>query len=313
MNLKDLRYVIAVAEYRHFGHAAEACHVTQPTLSGQIKKLEEELGVILFERTKRSVVVTPMGDEILRHARLAVEHADQIVSLARARREPMTGPLHLGVIPTLSPYLMPLILRPLRQRYPNLRLVLSEEVTDRLLSRLHDHEIDVALIATTVAEPDLCELPLFEEPFWLAHPRQHALYDKDEIEPSDLAGLDLLLLTDAHCLSGQVRDVCAAAGHSDPTGMGDLRTASLETLLQLVGAGFGCTLVPALAIRGSWTTDAGVIARPIAGSSASRRVAMVYRRSYPRVDTLERLARLIREQLPNTVKRLASVSIGRTG
>ena len=309
MNLKDLRYVIAVAEHRHFGHAAEACHVTQPTLSGQVKKLEEELGVTLCERTKRSVVVTPMGEEVLRHARQAVEHAEQIVALARARRDPMTGPLHLGVIPTLSPYLMPLILRPLRQRYPNLRLVLSEEITERLLMRLHNHEIDVALLATTVEEPDLCELPLFDEPFWLAHPRQHALYDKDEIEPTDLVDLELLLLTDAHCLSGQVRDVCAAAGHSNPTGIGDLRTASLETLLQLVGAGFGCTLVPALAIRGSWTTDAGVIARPIAGSSASRRVAMVYRRSYPRVDALERLASLIREHLPNTVKCLAPASV----
>src|SRR5210317_1373226 len=144
MNLRDLKYIIAVAETGHFGKAAERCFVSQPTLSGQIKKLEEELGVDIFERTSRKVRVTAIGEEILRHARQMLEQAQVIRNLSAAQRDPLTGALRIGAIPTISPYLMPLILMPLKQQHPQLRLVLSEETTDRLLQRLHDHEIDAA-------------------------------------------------------------------------------------------------------------------------------------------------------------------------
>jgi LysR family hydrogen peroxide-inducible transcriptional activator len=303
MNLRDLKYIIAVAETRHFGKAAERCFVSQPTLSGQIKKLEEELGVTLFERTNRSVEITPVGTVILTHARLILEQADLIQQLARAHQDPLAGPLRIGVIPTLSPYLMPLILMPLRKQYPQMKLVLSEELTDTLLVRLRNHEIDAALLATPVAEQDLESLPLFDEPFWIAYPRKHPFYIKDKITLRDLNKENLLLLAEGHCLAEQAMDICHIGEREEQGEMADLRASSLETLIQLVGAGFGITLVPALAMRGSWTTDSGVVAQPLAVADASRRISLVFRHSFPRRPALQVLAGIILDNLPNTVKR----------
>ena len=302
MNLRDLKYIIAVAETRHFGKAAKRCFVSQPTLSGQIKKLEEELGVTIFERTKRSVELTPIGGDIINHARRMMEQADAIELLARAHHDPLSGPLRVGAIPTLSPYLVPLIIMPLKTRYPQLKLVLSEEVTETLLQRLRNHEIDVALIATMVGEPELGTIPLFDEPFWLAHPRNDPLYTKDEITHQDLEQLDLLLLSDGHCLAQQVMDVCGLADRPQGGEMGDLKAASLETLLQLVSAGLGCTLVPALATKGSWMTDSSVTARKLDLPDTYRRISLAYRHSFPRRQALEAFAGVIRGNLPNTVK-----------
>ncbi len=302
VNLRDLKYIIAVAETRHFGRAAERCNVSQPTLSGQIKKLEEELEVTIFERTKRSVVVTPVGKEIVDHARRMMEQADAIEQLARAQHDPLSGPLRVGAIPTLSPYLIPLILVPLKKQYPQLKLVLSEEITETLLQRLRNHEIDVALIATAVEEPDIGSIPLFDEPFWLAHPRNHPLYTKEDITHKDLKRLNLLLLSDGHCLAQQVMDVCRFAGRPKGGELGDLQAASLETLLQLVGAGFGCTLVPALATRGAWMTDIGVVARKLDLRDTYRSISLVYRHSFPRRQALSVFADVIQSQLPNTVE-----------
>jgi LysR family hydrogen peroxide-inducible transcriptional activator len=302
MNLRDLKYLIAIAETRHFGRAAERCFVSQPTLSGQIKKLEDELGVTIFERTNRSVTVTPIGEQILSHARLLLEQAEVIQQLARAHQDPLAGPLRVGAIPTLSPYLMPLVLVPLRRQYPQLKLVLSEEITETLLKRLRGHEIDAALLATPVEGPELTALPLFDEPFWLAHPRDHALYAKDEITRADLDEIELLLLSDEHCLSLQVMEVCGVDGRPQRGEMADLRAASLETLLQLVGAGFGCTLVPALAVRGFWMTDSGIIARPLELPDAFRQVRLVFRSSYPRRAALDAFVGIIQANLPNTVR-----------
>jgi LysR family hydrogen peroxide-inducible transcriptional activator len=308
MNLRDLKYIVAVAETRHFGRAAARCFVSQPTLSGQIKKLEDQLGVVVFERTNRSVEVTPIGDAIIARARLALEQAEAIEQLARAHQDPLAGPLRIGAIPTLSPYLMPLILVPLKRLYPQTRLVLSEEITDSLLARLRHHEIDAALLATPVEDPDLAEIPLFDEPFWLAHPRKHPLQDKDEIAAKDLEEIDLLLLAEGHCLTHQVMEVCHLVDREQTGEMGDLRAASLETLLQLVGAGFGCTLVPALAIRGGWMTDSGIIARRLDLPDACRRISLVYRRSFPRRPALDAFAGVIRGHLPNTVRALPAAA-----
>jgi LysR family hydrogen peroxide-inducible transcriptional activator len=302
MNLRDIKYILAVGETRHFGKAAERCFVSQPTLSGQIKKLEDQLGVVIFERTNRSVEITPIGEEILTHARLLVEQADAIEQVARAHQDPLAGPLRVGAIPTLSPYLMPLVLVPLKRRCPQLKLVLFEETTDSLLRRLDQHELDAALLATPTSNPDLTSIPLFDEPFWLAHPRDHHLYDKDEISQADLESIDLLLLSEGHCLSHQVMEVCKLADRPRTGEMADLRAASLETLLQLVGAGFGCTLVPALAIRGGWMTDSGIIARRLELSDAKRRISLTFRRSFPRRAALETFAEVTLGQLPNTVK-----------
>jgi len=301
MNLRDLKYIVAVAETRHFGKAAERCFVSQPTLSGQIKKLEEELGVTIFERTQRSVEVTPVGEAILEHARQIMEQAEVIEQLALAHQDPLAGPLRVGAIPTLSPYLMPLLLLPLKKKHPQMKLVLSEELTDTLLERLRNHEIDAALLATPVEEPDLEALPLFDEPFYIAYPREHPFYAKEKITRRDLESVNLLLLAEGHCLAKQAMDVCHLKERDQKGDMADLRAASLETLLQLVAAGFGCTLVPALAMRGSWTSGSGVVAQPLALPDAYRRVSLVFRHSYPRRQALEALAAIIHDNLPNTV------------
>jgi len=305
MNLRDLQYIIAVAETRHFGKAAERCFVSQPTLSGQIKKLEDALGVAIFERTSRSVEITPVGGAILAHARQIMEQANAIEQIARAHQDPLAGPLRIGAIPTLSPYLMPLILVPLKKRYPQMQLVLSEELTDTLLQRLRNHEIDAALLATPVDDADLDSLPLFDEPFWVAYPRKHAFYEKESITARDLDQENLLLLAEGHCLAKQAMDVCHIKERQAQGELADLRAASLETLLQLVGAGYGVTLVPALAMRGAWTTGSGVVAQPLVIKDASRRVSLVFRASFPRRAALEAFAGIILDTLPNTVKRIA--------
>ncbi|MGB5605396.1 MAG: LysR substrate-binding domain-containing protein [Gammaproteobacteria bacterium] len=304
MNLRDLTYIIAVAETRHFGRAAERCFVSQPTLSGQIKKLEQELGVAVFERTNRSVEITPVGADIVAHARQMMEQAEVIQQLARAHQDPLAGPLRIGAIPTLSPYLMPMILAPLQQQFPQLRLILSEELTDTLLVRLHNHEIDAALLATPVEEPDLDSLPLFKEPFWVAFPRKHAFYAKDRISLRDLNKEKLLLLAEGHCLAAQAMDVCHIQERQAQGDLADLRAASLETLIQLVGAGYGITLVPALAMRGSWATGSGVVAQPLAIADAARKVSLVFRHSFPRRAALQAFAGVIHDNLPNTVQHL---------
>ncbi len=304
MNLRDLKYIVAVADKHHFGKAAQRCFVSQPTLSGQIKKLEDELGVAIFERTNRAVRVTPIGEKILLHARRMLEQADAILHLSAAHQDPLAGPLRIGAIPTISPYLMPLILAPLIQAHPQLKLVLSEETTDRLLERLKNFEIDAALLATDIAEDDFEIIPLFDEPFWIAHPREHPFYLKDKITRADLEHTELLLLAEDHCLSRQVMDLCHLGDRSRSGEMADLRASSLETLLQLVGAGFGSTLVPALAMGGSWTTDSGVVARKLELKDAHRRVRLVFRKSFPRVEALRALINVIIANLPNTVHAL---------
>lgn len=311
MNLRDLKYIIAVAESKHFGKAAERCFVSQPTLSGQIKKLEDELGVVIFERTNRSVEITPIGQTILEHARLMMEQADVIQQLAQAHQDPLAGPLRIGIIPTLSPYLIPLILMPLKKQFPQIKLVLSEEMTDTLLIRLHNHEIDAALLATSVNEQELNTVPLFNEPFWLAFPSKHPFYHKDKISRSDLDNTDLLLLSEGHCLAQQAMEVCRISERKEQSEMSDLRASSLETLLQLVSAGLGTTLVPALAMRGSWTSGSGIVAQKLEFKDAYRRISLVFRKSYPRQQALEAFTNVIIQNLPNTVHPLNKSKSGK--
>lgn len=303
MNLRDFKYMIAVAETLHFGKAAERCFVSQPTLSGQLKKLEDELGVSLFERTNRSVSITPIGELVLQHAKLMMEQADAIVQISRAHNDPLAGPLRVGAIHTISPYLMPLILMPLKQQYDQMRLVLHEETTDQLIAELQAHQLDVAILGTATTDPDLEEILLFDEPFWLAHPADHELYTKDDITRRDLKKLDLLLLAEGHCLARQVMDVCRVDEQNLSEDTASLRAASLETLLQLVSAGYGSTLVPALTMQGSWMTGSGIIARKLDLNDAYRTVRLVFRKTFPRKQAIQVLADTIRKHLPNTVKR----------
>jgi len=291
MNLRDLRYLVAVAEERHFGRAAARCAVSQPTLSAQIRKLEESLGITVFERSPRRVVPTPVGVEVLAEARQALAHAEAIERLAEEARDPLAGRVRLGVIPTLGPYLVPPLLQAAAERLPRLALALQEEVTDLLLARLQRHELDLALIATEPALPGLDSLPLFDEGFWLACPADHPLATLRQIGPETLDRRALLLLDDAHCLAGQAMAACAAG---PPPGGDNLRAASLETLLGTVALGRGYTLVPALAVRPPWRDHPGLAFRPLVGPGSRRSVRLAFRASHPRRRTLEALADCVR-------------------
>ncbi len=301
MNLRDLKYLVTLAETCHFSRAAQRCCISQPTLSGQIKKLEDELGVMIFERNNRSVHLTAIGEHLLVHAQKALEQADAIEQVARAYQDVLAGPLRLGVIPTLSPYLLPLILSPLRTQYPQLRLVLFEELTDTLLQRLRHHQLDALLLATPISDPELQALTLFDEPFWLAHPRGHALDQRTVIRTADLEMADLLLLAEGHCLTDQVMEVCHLAERPRDGELADLRAAGLETLLHLVASGFGCTLVPALALDSGWATDPRIRIRALPKIKAERRITLVFRTSFPRIVALHALAQVIGRQLPASV------------
>ncbi|MFV3076069.1 LysR substrate-binding domain-containing protein [Niveispirillum fermenti] len=289
MNLRDLRYVLAVADHRHFGQAAAACNVSQPTLSGQIRKLEELLGATLFERTNKSVSLTPAAEAILPLARAAVEKADTIMELAQGWRDPLAGSLRLGVIPTLGPYLVPRILGPLRDHCPHLDLALWEDTTDNLLARLRRHALDMVLIATSVEEEDIVTLPLFDEPFLLVLPEAHALAPAPFISEDQLAHMEMLVLADGHCLREQALAACARP----ETGRADLRATSLEMLLNMVAAGYGCTLAPALMVAGRSSPAPGTIARPLTAGVAGRTIRLAFRETFPRRQAVEAVAQVI--------------------
>jgi LysR family hydrogen peroxide-inducible transcriptional activator len=309
MNLRDLQYLVAVADHRHFGRAAEACHVSQPTLSTQLSKLEGYLGVKLFERTNRAVRITPVGERIAAAARQALENAQQVIEIARDNRDPLAGSLRLGVLPTLAPFLMPLLLRPVRARLPKLQLSLTEETTDQLIGRLHRHELDAAFLATPVDdEPGLQASALFDEPFWLAAPRGHPLACARQITRKDLAESEVLLLSDEHCLKQQALEVCRHRARLPVASVPDLRASSLDTLLELVAAGIGCTLIPALATRGPWARSSRMDLRPLQVHGAFRRVSLVFRATYPRMTALAALAALVKEEVPRDLVRVADAA-----
>lgn len=299
MTLRELTYLVALADHGHFGRAAEACHVSQPTLSTQLKKLEEFLGVSLIERTNKSVTITAIGEQIVDRARRLLSDADQIVDIAKQQTAPLTGPLNIGVIPTLSPYMLPWLLPSLKRAYPDLRPVVVEDLTDDLLNLLHDHKIDVAVLALPIDDPNMAEIPLFDEPFWVACPPNHPLARAAAISLKDLRSEEILYLADGHCLRDQALAICKKLP-SETEGGADFRAASLETLRQMVAAGYGFTLLPALAAERDQAPNAEIAARPFAGA-ASRRIGLVFRRSYPKTSDLLRFADVVTNNLPPSV------------
>ncbi|MDB5649824.1 MAG: DNA-binding transcriptional regulator OxyR [Hyphomicrobiales bacterium] len=304
MNLRDLRYIVTVADLSHFGRAAEACSVSQPTLSGQILKLEEELGVPIFERVGRSIRVSRVGEEIVAHARRALAAADDIVEAAQASRDPLIGSLRLGIIPTLGPYLMPFILPEAARSMPLMPLMLVEDQTDRILDLLRDGRLDAALLATEPGEGGFMEAMLFDEPFWLVMPASHPLASRKTIASDDLDPKSLLLLSDGHCLRDQALDLCT---HPELGGLvnADMRASSLETLMHLTAAGYGVTIVPGLAVHGGRIDDRLVV-RPLSGPRTSRRVRLVWRRQNARGTALQTLATLLRSCVPDEMLTLSA-------
>jgi LysR family hydrogen peroxide-inducible transcriptional activator len=290
MNLRDLRYFVALAEARHFGKAAERSFVSQPTLSAQIKKLENYLGVQLIERQPRQVTLTETGAKILPLARSILAESDEIVSLARNEHDPLSGKLKVALIPTLGPYLLPLVTRKLRKQLPRLKLMLYEHQTQSLLERLRAGEIDLGILALPVPLDGLEARELFDEEFTLAMPSQHALAKKAHVKLDDLTGETLLLLEDGHCLRDQALDVCSRVDAKESE---DYRATSLETLRQMVAAGLGVTLLPQLATRGPFGSGHGLTVKPFARPVPSRRIGAIWRKSSSRVAAMNAVCDVI--------------------
>jgi LysR family hydrogen peroxide-inducible transcriptional activator len=286
MNLRDLRYLVALADHLHFGRAAESCHVSQPTLSGQVRKLEEQLGVALLERDSRNVALTPAGGAMVGEARAALAHAAAIEDIARAHRDPLAGRFRLGVIASLGPFLAPDLLAQLDFDAPRLELVLSETLTEGLLAGLRARTLDAALIATPPDGDDLAETALFDEPFLLGHAPGHRFAGMAAVTREDILGEPLLLVAEGHCLRGQMLALCGSAAIDTR-----LEAASLLTLMHLAARGQGITVVPSLAAG----TVAGIGLKPIDDPGASRRIRLVARRHYPRKGALDAVGAAARE------------------
>lgn len=301
MNLRDLQYIIAIDAHGHFGRAAEACNVSQPTLSGQVAKLEAALDVQIFERTGRKVQATEAGRAILDHARRAVAAAADITAAARAHRDPLTGKLRIGVIPTLGPYLMPYVLPLASEKLPQAPLVLVEDLTANIIPLVVEGKLDAALIATDPDPAPVRSIDLFDEAFWVVTPPNHKLAAKKTIRKADLDPQSLLLLTDGHCLRDQTLDLCQhpLAGE---TPMADMRATSLETLLHLTAAGYGVTLAPQLVIECGRASAGQLVIRPLTGEGTTRRVRLIYRAHSPRAKAAIELARIIRQSLPEGMR-----------
>jgi LysR family hydrogen peroxide-inducible transcriptional activator len=294
MNLRDLRYLVALADHKHFGRAAAASFVSQPTLSTQIKKLEDELGVALVERAPRKVMLTPAGRDIAERARRIVAEVEQMREAARRSQDPEAGTVRLGMFPTLGPYLLPHVVPRIRARFPKLELLLIEEKSDVLLARLRDGRLDAGLLALPIHDDQLHAEFLFEEPFLLAVPETHPFAKRDSLALKDLADQRLLLLEDGHCLRDQALDVCQLAGAGE---MRDFQATSLETLRQMVAANVGVTLLPALAVKPPVARSKDIHLLGFRDSRPSRQIAMVWRRSSAMGDFLMQLAEVFR-QLP---------------
>ncbi|HET7299139.1 MAG TPA: DNA-binding transcriptional regulator OxyR [Oleiagrimonas sp.] len=295
MNLRDLRYLVALAEHRHFGHAAEACFVSQPTLSTQIRKLEDELGVKLIERTPRKALLTDAGRDIAERARSVLNEVEQIRSVARRSSDPESGTVRLGIFPTLGPYLLPHVVPMVHKRFPRLELLLVEEKTEEVLNRLRGGKLDACIVALPVHDEHLHAEFLFEEPFLLAVPQGHPLARKKSLKLDDLSHQNLLLLEDGHCLRDQALEVCHLAGAGEKSGF---RATSLETLRQMVAADVGITLLPTLAVKPPVVQAPNVHLVEFHGHPPHRRIAMLWRKSSAMAGFLMQLAEVFKRLPP---------------
>ena len=303
LTLRDLQYLVAVADHAHFGRADAACHVSQPALSAQIRKIEEGLGVQLFERSNRRVAITPEGEAVASQARVVLEEAQKLGEFAHPNGGPLSGKLRLGSIATVGPYLTPYLLPPLRKAYPKLELFLREGLTDQLLAELRGGQLDAVIASDTFTDPSLRILPLFFEPFLVAAPKVHPLSCKERIERRDLHPEDMVLLEDGHCLRDQTLDICPSNRRGR---IRELHATSLETLRHLVGAGAGYTLIPKLAIPQDNRLKSLICYRPLEGKPVGRKIILVCRSRYGRMADIDALAEFIRKKIPPGVSALAA-------
>ena len=293
MNLRDLEYLIAVAEESHFHKAAARCYVSQPTLSGQIKKLEDELGVLLIERSNRRVKMTDVGNAVTNQARRVLAEVRNLKEIAATYDDPMAGEIHVGLIPTVAPYLLPYIIPSIKKHCPRLKLWLYEHQTHQLLEKLNNGEIDMLILALPIEQHDFEEVDLFEEPFWLALPAGDPLASKTVVTLNDISNRELMLLEEGHCLRDHALDVCYLAGAIEQH---DFQATSLETLRHMVSEDMGITLIPELALPARKRKDDPIKYIPFRDPKPSRRIGMLYRKHSYRTEVFTKIAEIIQQQ-----------------
>ena len=287
MNIRDLKYLLAVAEHRNFIKAAESCFVSQPTLSMQIKKLEQSLGVVIFERNNKRVLVTDVGQQIIISAKRILQDVQQIKELAETSLNPLAGTFKLGAFPTLAPYILPTIVPLIKAQLNDLRLILIEEKTDTLLAQLKRGEIDACLLAGPLKDKQLVQQHLFDDSFKLAVHKRHPLAQKNSIAMSDLASQPLLLLDEGHCLRDQALQLCQL---NDIKEEHNVRATSLETLRQMVRADTGITFIPSIATQ---QADSQIKYLSFNNPAPKRSIYLIWRKSSPRVLLMESLKHII--------------------
>lgn len=299
MNIRDLRYLQALAQESHFGRAADLCHVSQPTLSVQIKKMEESLGVQLIERSGRTVILTDVGQSVLSLANDALSSIDNIFSTAETARDPYSGQLQLGSIPTISPYLIPQSIRLAKEEFPRLKLGFLEDITERLNTALLLGTLDAAILATEPEDTRLETINLYKEPFSVILPRDHPLNRIDDIDIDDLVLNELILLPEGHCFRDQAIDLCERA---QPSALHDVNVSSMETIISLVAAGQGISLIPSMALGGRWNAGDDICVRTLDHPNAYRQVNLTFRKSTPKRQLMESLAKAILKSVPKTMQ-----------
>ena len=301
LGFRDLQYLVAIAELGSFSRAAEACAITQPALSERIKRIESDLSVEIFERNKRGVRVTPVGQRVLLKACELLDGASQIDDIVTSGHEPLAGPFRVGIIVTLGPYLMPLILPRLRQHYPNLELILQEGLTESLIAALQSGSLDVVIAAAPLNASGIEQHELFLEPFILAIPIEHEMAKRQTVNVKDLRGDDMVLLHDGHCLSGQALDVCPTKQRHNHN---RLHAMTLETLRHMVASGAGYTLLPSLAVGANPPLRKLIRYRTLGGKQQyGRKIVIACRQTFSRKIDIEHLTILVRECLPAELKK----------
>jgi LysR family hydrogen peroxide-inducible transcriptional activator len=290
VTLTELRYIVAVARERHFGHAAQSCFVSQPTLSVAIKKLEQELGVVLFERGPGEVTVTPVGQRVVEQAQRVLEESARVKDIAHSAKDPLAGPVRLGAIYTIGPYLLPRLIPVLRKKAPTMQLLIQENYTHKLGEALKQGEADVIIVALPFAEPGVATRAVYDEPFMVALPQGHPLEKKKHISADELTRESLLLLGAGHCFRDQVLDLCSTVqrGPRGPLAR-TLEGGSLETIRQMVASGVGLTVLPSTAVAAGERAGDLIRFRPFSRPVPDRRVVLAWRKSFPRPQAIEAL------------------------
>ena len=305
--LTQLEYLVSVAQFRHFGRAAKACHISQPTLSMQLQKLEEEYGVIFFDRSKKPILLTPEGEPLVEQAKTVLREAKKLEHLSRSGGKSPRGELRLALIPTVAPYLLPQFLGPFARAYPDVHLLIQEMTTENVIEALDEDQIDAAILATPLRKEQFVERPLFYEPFLVFAHRQHPLAQLSQIHEDDLDSRDIWLLAEGHCLRNQVVKVCSVRGKPGVFQNVEFASGSLETVIQMVEQGHGYTLLPYLATQKKESLH-GVL-RPFLQPTPSREVSLVWRRTQFKLPILDALFQTVQECIPQELPREISKNV----